>query len=217
MSSILKKFKDTLSDFLPDFLNILGTKLRHRDSWISINSIVDDTVLHGDNGVGHYTQIYNSSLGKHSYVNNNSFVGNCKIGNFTSIGPSCVIGIGTHPTRAIATTSPKIYNKGLLSDTTFFEHKEEVTIGSDVWIGANVTICQGLSIGDGAIIGANSIVTTDIPSFTVYAGTPARFIRKRFTDRQIEQLLDLKWWDKSDDWIRDNIERFKDIDTFFKQ
>jgi len=217
MCSIFKRLKATIAEYMPDFINVMMIKLRHKDSWISLNCIIENTVLTGDNGVGHYTQIYNSRLGCHSYVNNNSFVGNCKIGAFTSIGPSCVIGIGTHPTRTIVSTSPKIYNKGAFSDKTFFSTKEEVSIGNDVWIGANVTICQGLHIGDGAIVGANSVVTTDIPPYAIYAGAPAKLIRYRFTPDEIEGLLKLKWWEKGDEWIKENIARFENIANFFKQ
>jgi len=53
-------------------------------------------------------------------------------------------------------------------------------IGSDVWIGANVIIKAGVTIGDGCFIGAGSVVTKDIPPFSVAAGNPCRVIRPRF-------------------------------------
>lgn len=89
-----------------------------------------------------------------------------------------------------------------------------VCIGSDVWIGANVTVRPGVRIGDGAIVGANSVVTGDIPPYAIYAGCPARLIRYRFTEEEIEKLLKMKWWEQDEQWIRDNIERFKDIKDF---
>ena len=55
----------------------------------------------------------------------------------------------------------------------------------DVWIGHGVTIMRGLKIGEGSIIGANSVVTKDIPPYTIYAGNPAKFLRFRFTDTDI--------------------------------
>lgn len=64
-----------------------------------------------------------------------------------------------------------------------------VTIGNDVWIGANVTIVNGVTIGDGAVIGANSIVTKDIPPYSIYGGVPAKCIRMRFEQNQIDFLL----------------------------
>lgn len=56
--------------------------------------------------------------------------------------------------------------------------KGPVVIGKNVWIGRNVCIMPGVTIGEGAIIGANSVVTHDVPAFTVAAGVPARVIRK---------------------------------------
>jgi tetrahydrodipicolinate N-succinyltransferase len=73
-----------------------------------------------------------------------------------------------------------------------FEH---VTIGSDVWTGHNVNILPGVSVGDGAVIGAGSVVTRDVPPFAIVAGSPARVLRMRFSERTIERLLCLKWWE----------------------
>jgi acetyltransferase-like isoleucine patch superfamily enzyme len=55
---------------------------------------------------------------------------------------------------------------------------EEVVVGNDAWIGFNSTILKGVSIGEGAIIGACSLVTTDVPAWTVVAGNPAKEIKK---------------------------------------
>jgi maltose O-acetyltransferase len=52
-----------------------------------------------------------------------------------------------------------------------------IVIGDHVWISYNVCILKGVTIGKGAIIGAGSVVTKDVPPFTVYAGTPARYVR----------------------------------------
>lgn len=54
-----------------------------------------------------------------------------------------------------------------------------VTIGRDVWIGRGVAVLKGVTIGDGAVIGANSVVTHDVPPGEIWAGVPARFLRKR--------------------------------------
>ena len=53
-----------------------------------------------------------------------------------------------------------------------------IVIGNDVFVGANSIILKGVTIGDRAIIGAGSIVTKDIPKDEVWAGNPAKFIRK---------------------------------------
>ena len=55
----------------------------------------------------------------------------------------------------------------------------KVIIKKNAYIGANTVICKPVTIGEGAIIGASSVVTKDIPAFEIWAGNPARFIRKR--------------------------------------
>lgn len=57
--------------------------------------------------------------------------------------------------------------------------KKPVFIGKDVWFGANVIVLPGRTIGDGAVVGAGSVVTKDVPPFTVVAGNPAKVIRAR--------------------------------------
>lgn len=56
--------------------------------------------------------------------------------------------------------------------------KGPVVVGKNVWVGDKVTILPGVTIGDGTIIGANSVVTTDVPSFCVVAGNPAKIIKR---------------------------------------
>lgn len=63
------------------------------------------------------------------------------------------------------------------NDTTTCKHAC-VTIGNDCFIGAGSVILKGVTIGDRAIIGAGSVVTRNIPSDTIYAGNPAREIKK---------------------------------------
>ena len=55
----------------------------------------------------------------------------------------------------------------------------EIFIDDGVWIGANSIILKGVKIGKGSIIGAGSIVTKDVPAYEVWAGNPAKFIKKR--------------------------------------
>lgn len=86
-----------------------------------------------------------------------------------------------------------------------------MTIGNDVLIGLHSIIMDGVTIGHGAIIGAGSVVTKDIPPYAVAAGVPARVIRKRFTDEDIAFLLNLCWWNRDDDWIRQHATAFSDL------
>lgn len=76
-----------------------------------------------------------------------------------------------------------------------YPNKGNTIVGNDVWIGYNVTILPGITIGDGAIIAANTTVTKDVPPYSIVGGNPSKVIKKRFSNEQIETLLELKWWD----------------------
>lgn len=72
--------------------------------------------------------------------------------------------------------------------------KGDTVIGNDVWIGYESVIMPGVKIGDGAIISAMSVVTKDVPPYTIVGGNPAREIRKRFSPEVTEALLQIQWW-----------------------
>lgn len=82
----------------------------------------------------------------------------------------------------------------------------DVVIGNDVWLGQGVTIMSGITIGDGAILATNSVVTKNVGAYEIWGGNPSRLIRKRFDDEKIEELLQIKWWDKDLSFIEKNIE-----------
>jgi virginiamycin A acetyltransferase len=75
-----------------------------------------------------------------------------------------------------------------------FPYKGDTVIGNDVWIGNGATIMPGVKIGNGAIIATQSVVTKDVPDYTIVGGNPARIIRKRFSDADIDRLLNIAWW-----------------------
>lgn len=84
-------------------------------------------------------------------------------------------------------------------------NKGDTIIGNDVWIGHETLIMPAVSIGDGAIIASRSVVTKDVPPYTIVAGSPAKFIRKRFDEETIAGLLEIKWWDWPIETINKNI------------
>lgn len=67
-------------------------------------------------------------------------------------------------------------------------------VGHDVWLGANVTLKQNIIIRTGAVIAANSTVVKDVPLYTIVGGNPAKIIKYRFDESQIERLLASQWW-----------------------
>lgn len=81
----------------------------------------------------------------------------------------------------------------------------DTIIGNDVWLGYESIIMPGVHIGDGAIVAARSLVTKDVPPYTIVGGSPARIIKKRFDDEAITLLQRLQWWDWDVQKVRANI------------
>ena len=75
------------------------------------------------------------------------------------------------------------------------------SIGNDVWIAAGAHVLRGVKVSDGAVIAANAVVTKDVPPYAIVAGVPAKIVKYRFSDDQIKSLLDIKWWDFSEEQL----------------
>lgn len=89
--------------------------------------------------------------------------------------------------------------------TNAWDNKGDIIIGNDVWLGYESVVLAGVTIGDGAIIGARSVVTKDVPSYTIVGGVPAKIIRRRFAEEIISALSRIKWWDWPEEKIRKNL------------
>ncbi len=74
-------------------------------------------------------------------------------------------------------------------------NKGNTVIEHDVWIGHQAIIMPAVTIGAGAIIGTGSVVTKDVPPYSIVAGNPAKIIKMRFAHHTIEKLLTIAWWD----------------------
>lgn len=81
--------------------------------------------------------------------------------------------------------------------------KGDTVIGNDVWIGYEALVMPGVKIGNGAIVAARSVVTGDVPAYSIVGGNPARVIKERFEAAVIEELQALAWWD----WPADRVTR----------
>lgn len=110
-----------------------------------------------------------------------------------------------HLTEAISTYPFAIFGNGWegAMEGKTYPSKGNIEIGHDVWLGYRATIMAGVKIGHGAIIGSHSVVTKDVPPYTIIGGNPAKEIRKRFSEQDIETLLELQWWH----WPLDKITR----------
>ena len=111
------------------------------------------------------------SVGKGVWINRGcEFYGSMLAGNARiTIGDHCAL---APRVRVLSATHD--YHRLDLPDRA-----ASVTIGHHVWIGAGATILPGVTIGDGAVVAAGSVVTKDVAPFTIVAGNPARFIKKR--------------------------------------
>ena len=112
--------------------------------------------------------------GNHISVGNNVFINyNCTlldVGKIT-IGDNCMLA----PNVAIYTAGHPLHPD---SRNSGYEYGMDVTIGNHVWIGGSVVITPGVRIGDCCVIGAGSVVTKDIPAWSLAAGNPCRVIRE---------------------------------------
>lgn len=77
-------------------------------------------------------------------------------------------------------------------------------------IGNGAVIMDGIHISDGAIIASRAVVTKDVPAYAVVEGVPAKILKYRFSQEVIQELLDLKWWDKEDEDILTALPIFTD-------
>jgi acetyltransferase-like isoleucine patch superfamily enzyme len=182
-------------------------------------SAIKNSTIHKTSKVESGSLVYNTHMGKYSYCGYDCEIINSKIGNFTSIANNVVIGGSNHPMDWVG-MSPVFY-EGRDSVTKKFSkfklnEPKVCHIGNDVWIGRSSIVLSGVTISDGAVVGAGSIVTKDVPSYAIVAGNPAKFIRNRFDDDTIRQLIKIKWWSFSDSKLHSLAYTFNDIKLFIK-
>lgn len=149
---------------------------------------------------------YDSSIGKYSYLGYDCEIVNCEIGNFCSFASGVIIGGAQHPLNWVS-TSPVFYTAGggakrHLGDLNHPKTKRTI-IGNDVWIGHRAIIMAGVNVGDGAVIGAGAVVTKNVPPYAIVGGVPSSVIRYRFDKDTILKLQNSKWWNLSDDELRE--------------
>ncbi len=139
------------------------------------------------------------------------------IGDKLIVGKFCAIAEGikfimngaNHRMDGITTYPFNIFAGGWEKVTPTVEQlpfKGDTVIGHDVWIGQNVSIMPGVKVGNGAIIAANSTVVKNIEPYTIYGGNPAKFIKKRFSDKKIKWLQEIQWWNWDESEIFDNLD-----------
>lgn len=175
---LLRKGIDTQKSFV----NIIGPLpiiIKHPKSIIKIENNV--TLLSGSEnnyaGVNHcviFSTINNNAMiiiGEGTGISGASIscASNIIIGRDVAIGANvCIYDHDFHPINPYLR---KYHNDNNIKT-------KPIIIEDSVWIGANSMILKGVHIGKGAVIGANSVVSSDVPDLCVYAGNPAKFIKK---------------------------------------
>ncbi len=184
-------------------------------------SAIHSSIIPSTSKIEARSTIIDTEIGVYSYAGYNCTILNTMIGNFCSIADNVTIGITNHPLNWVSTSPAFYYGKDSIpKDMACKEYNPPINktvIGSDVWIGRSVIVKGGISIGTGAVVGMGSIVTKDVPPYSIAVGVPARVIGYRFDENTRKRLLDTKWWDKSKDEIchlahyMDDVEKFLNV------
>jgi chloramphenicol O-acetyltransferase type B len=164
------------------------------------------------------------AIGRHTYgplrVRDDGDGSILSIGSFTSIADGVVVFTGGEHRPDWVTTYPfNVLWHSARHHTGHPHSKGDVHIGNDVWLGAECLILSGVTIGDGAVVGARAVVRHDVPPYAVVVGSPARVVKRRFNEEQVEALLEIQWWTWSDAQIERAMPHLlaPDIDSFIRR
>ena len=157
----------------------------------------DKALLYGKVSIGRYTSI--NGPGTRIFGE----IYGVKIGSFCSIASNVIIQEYNHNMSSVSTCDilGHVLNK---KNELCITSKGPIIIEDDVWIGSNSVILSNVRIGRGAVVGAGSVVTKNIPPYSVVAGNPAKIIKMRFSDSQMDYLERLKWWEWDVNTIKKN-------------
>lgn len=210
--------KNPISLWLKWLLHLVKLKIsnRHNNLKVGYMSFLHNVKLGNYNTFNSKNIIHNSTIDDFVYVANYTKIINSKIGKFCSIGSNVKIGLGIHPTEFVSTFPSffSVRNQCQISfvNKNLYEELGSNIIGNDVWIGDNVLILSNIKIGDGAVIAAGAVVTKNVEPYSIVGGVPSKEIKKRFQKEQIKSLLDIKWWNKDLNWLKNNAFKFCDVD-----
>jgi acetyltransferase-like isoleucine patch superfamily enzyme len=125
-------------------------------------------------------------IGERTFIGNSTIVcaEKVSIGNDVLISWGCTV--VDHNSHSISWQERSSDVVNWMKGAKDWSHVEckSVNIQSKAWIGFNAIILKGITIGEGAIVGAGSVVTKDVPPYTIVAGNPARIIRELAPDER---------------------------------
>lgn len=172
-------------------------------------------------GIGAGSHLVSAVMGRYSYCGSDCEFLSCEIGSFCSISHHVTIGGALHPMDWVTTSPAFHYGRGIISKRlarlTYDAVPPTTVIEHDVWIGAYAMIKSGVHIGTGAVVGMGSVVTKDVPPYTVVAGNPAVVIRSRFEEHVCTALLRSRWWTWSDDKLIAAAPYMNDVPSFLQK
>lgn len=170
--------------------------------------IANDLLFRGPCTIKPSNQVYHVKIDAYSYIGTQNLIVNTTIGRYCSIACNIRMGLGIHNINAATTSSAFYVNENFLNASgpisIYPQYKQErgaetncVNIGHDVWIGDCVIIPADVTIGHGAVIGAGTIVTKDVPPFSVVVNRNGHgeVIKTRLKDEDIADIMALNWWD----------------------
>ena len=140
-------------------------------------------------------------------MNATSLIGNCQIGDGTLLDESAIIG---YPSKAAQLSERTLKNSAgaiiganciIRSNSVIYEN---TILGDNVQTANNVIIREDVTIGDGCCIGSRSVITKDLPPYTICVGQPCKPVKNRYNKEIIDFLLNLQWWDWDKEKIKIN-------------
>lgn len=211
------------------FVLTLFAKVKHRKNCKikSTSIIMGNCRFEGQNKIGANTKFYDSSLGFGSYMGDNNLFQNASFGRYCSIGSNIRLISSNHPIENVVSTHPAFYsnryntftyvNTPVFDEILYTDQGTSLEVGNDVWIGDNVLIKGGVTIGNGAVIAMGAVVVKDVPPYAIVAGVPAKIIRYRFSEENIDKLTAIAWWNKPQTWIKQNAKYFNNATAFLNE
>ncbi|MDP2881244.1 MAG: CatB-related O-acetyltransferase [Azonexus sp.] len=162
--------------------------LRRVQTWMLIAGKGRYLSYGSDLHVGKNTRLWaprSLRIGKGVYIGKQVHIeANCEIGDYCLLA-NCVAIVGRHDHDFSAVGFPVRYAPHVTSRRFISPYADEkAVIGSDVWLGYGAIVLTGVIIGRGAIVAAGSVVTKDLPPYSIAAGVPARVVGQRFRDAE---------------------------------
>jgi len=215
---LVKNYFANSFDHLKKSILLAKIQVKNPSSKFYNGAFVYNSKLSKFNVVFNQTNIIDSTIDSHTYIQKKSNVYNAKIGKYCSIASNVSIGLGIHRIDGVS-THPSFFFKNTPLAKTYsqydtFEASKEIKIGNDVWIGQNAVVLDGVIIGNGAIIAAGAVVTKNVMPYSIVGGVPARHLKYRFDDETILFLEKSEWWNYPEEWFEKNENIMRDTAKF---